>query len=42
MWDLWWIKLHWGLFSNSTSLSPANYLKDYFAFTIIHHPGLVQ
>jgi hypothetical protein len=24
MWDLWWTKLHWGMFSPSTSVSPAN------------------
>jgi hypothetical protein len=24
MWDLWWTKLHWGRFSPSTSVYPAN------------------
>jgi hypothetical protein len=24
MWDLWWTKWHWGRFSASTSVSPAN------------------
>jgi hypothetical protein len=24
MWDLWWTKWHWGRFSPSTSVSPAN------------------
>jgi hypothetical protein len=25
MWDLWWTKRHWGMFSPSTSVSPANH-----------------
>jgi hypothetical protein len=25
MWDLWWTKWHWGRFSPSTSVSPANF-----------------
>jgi hypothetical protein len=25
VWDLWWTKWHWGRFSSSTSVSPANH-----------------
>jgi hypothetical protein len=43
MWDLWWTKWHWGRFSPSISLSPANSLStDCSTFIIIYHPGLVQ
>jgi hypothetical protein len=46
MWDLWWTKWHWGRFSPSTSVSPANsYFTDCATFIIIiiiYHPGLVQ
>jgi hypothetical protein len=34
MWDLWWTKWHWGWFSQSTSVSPAN-LHFTNCFTII-------
>jgi hypothetical protein len=41
--DLWWTKWHWGKFSSSTSVSPANsYSTDYSIFIIVNHPGLVQ
>jgi hypothetical protein len=44
MWDLWWTKWHWGKFSPSTSVSPANsHSTDCATFIIIiYHPGLVQ
>jgi hypothetical protein len=29
MWDLWWTKLHWGSFSQSTSVSPVNHLINF-------------
>jgi hypothetical protein len=41
--DLWWTKWHWGRFSPSTSVSPANlHSTDCSIFIIIHNPGLVQ
>jgi hypothetical protein len=40
IWDLWWTKWHWGRFSPSTLVSPANsHFTDYSTF-IIYHPGL--
>jgi hypothetical protein len=43
MWDLWWTKWHWGSFSPSTSVSPANsHSTDCSTFIIIYHPGLAQ
>jgi hypothetical protein len=41
-WDLWWTKRHWGRFSPSTSVSPANRSTDCFTLIIIHHQGQVQ
>jgi hypothetical protein len=29
MWGLWWTKRHWGRFSPSTSVSPANHSTDF-------------
>jgi hypothetical protein len=41
-WDMWWTKWHWGRFSPSTSVSPANsHSTDHFT-RINYHPGLVQ
>jgi hypothetical protein len=41
MWDLWWTKWHWGRFSPSAWVSPANsHFTD--CSTIICHLGLVQ
>jgi hypothetical protein len=42
MWDLWWTKWHWGRFSPSTSVSPANSPSTNSNTLIINHPGLVQ
>jgi hypothetical protein len=43
MWDLWWIKWNWGMFSPSTSVSPANsHSTDCSTTIIICHLGLVQ
>jgi hypothetical protein len=48
VWDLWWKKWHWGKFSPSTSVSPANYHSAdcstiiIIIIIIISHPGLVQ
>jgi hypothetical protein len=43
MWDLCWTKWHWGRFSPSTSVSPANtYSTECCTFIIIQHSGLVQ
>jgi hypothetical protein len=48
MWDLWWTKWHWGRFSPSTSVSPANphftncSIIIIIIIIIIDHPGLVQ
>jgi hypothetical protein len=50
MWDLWWITWHWGKFSPSASISPANShstdcstLIIFITTTIIiYRPGLVQ
>jgi hypothetical protein len=43
MWDLWWIKWHWGRFSPSTSVSPANlHYTNCSTITIIYRVGLVQ
>jgi hypothetical protein len=45
MWDLRWTKWHWGKFSPSKSVSPANSLAiDYSTFIIIniYNPGLIQ
>jgi hypothetical protein len=29
MWGLWWTKQHWGRFSPSTSVSPANHFTNF-------------
>jgi hypothetical protein len=43
MWHLWWTNWHWGKFSPSTSVSPANsHATDFSTFIIIYHLGLVQ
>jgi hypothetical protein len=43
MWDLWWTKWHWGRFSPSTSVSPANlHSTNCSTITLIYHLGLVQ
>jgi hypothetical protein len=43
MWDLWWTKWLWGMFSPSTSVSPAKlHSTNFSTITIIYHPGLVQ
>jgi hypothetical protein len=42
MWDMWWTKRHWGMFSPTTSISFANHSIDCSALIIIHHPELVQ
>jgi hypothetical protein len=51
MWDLWWTKFHWGRFSPSTPVSPANsHSTDWSTFIIIiiiiiiiiYHPELVE
>jgi hypothetical protein len=42
MWDLWWTKWHWGRFSPSTLVSPANPHSTDCSIIIIDHPGLVQ
>jgi hypothetical protein len=40
---LWWTKWHWGRFSPSTSVSPANpQSTNCSIIIIIYHPGLVQ
>jgi hypothetical protein len=40
-WDLWWTKWHWGRFSPSTSVSPANlHSTNYSTITLIYHLGL--
>jgi hypothetical protein len=35
MWGLWWTKQHWGRFSPSTSVSPANHSTDFSIIIII-------
>jgi hypothetical protein len=42
MWDLWWTKWYWGMFSPSSSVSPANSHSTDCSTIIIYHPGLVQ
>jgi hypothetical protein len=43
MWDLWWTKWRWGMFSQSTSVSPANlHSTNFSTITITYHPELVQ
>jgi hypothetical protein len=44
IWDLWWIKWHWGRFSSSISISPANFHSTNCSLIIIiiYHLGLVQ
>jgi hypothetical protein len=43
-WHLWWTKWHWGRFSPSTSVSPANSHSTNCStlIIIIYHLGLVQ
>jgi hypothetical protein len=42
MWDLWWTKRHWGRFSQSPPISPANHATDCSTLIIFHHLGLVH
>jgi hypothetical protein len=43
MWDLWWTKWRWSMFSPGTSVSPASFHSTNFStITIIYHLGLVQ
>jgi hypothetical protein len=42
MWDLWWTKQHWGMFSSSTLASAATYSTGWTTLIIHHHPGLVK
>jgi hypothetical protein len=35
MWDLWWTERHWGTFSPSNSVSPANHHSTNFSIIII-------
>jgi hypothetical protein len=35
-------KVHWGKFSPSTSVSPANQSTKYSTHIIVHQPGLVE
>jgi hypothetical protein len=42
MWDLWWTKWHWGRFSPSISLPPANSSSTDCSTVIIYHLVLVQ
>jgi hypothetical protein len=42
MWDLWWTKWHWGRFSQSTSVSPANSYSTDCSTLIIYHPEQVR
>jgi hypothetical protein len=43
MWDLWWKKWRWGMFSPSTSVSSANlYSTNFSTITITYHQGLLQ
>jgi hypothetical protein len=35
MWDLWWTKRHWGRFSPSTSIPPADHHSTKFSIIII-------
>jgi hypothetical protein len=53
MWGLCWAKWHWGTFSPSTSVSPANFHSTEYStiiiiiiiiiiVVVIRHPGLVQ
>jgi hypothetical protein len=43
MWDLWWDKVALGMFSPSTSVSPAIVVRstNYSTITLIYHPGKV-
>jgi hypothetical protein len=41
MYDLWWTEWHWGRFSPSPSVSPAN-SHPIQCPTLTYHPGLVQ
>jgi hypothetical protein len=43
MWDFWWAKWRWGMFSLSASVSPVNlHSTNFSTITITYHPGLVQ
>jgi hypothetical protein len=43
MWDVWWTKWHWGMFSPSTSVSPANsYPNDCSTVITIYRLGMAQ
>jgi hypothetical protein len=37
MWGLWWTKQHWGRFSPSTSVSPANHTTNFSIIIITRH-----
>jgi hypothetical protein len=41
MWNFWLKKWHWGRFSPSTSVSPANYRSTDYSTLIISHPRLI-
>jgi hypothetical protein len=41
MWGLWWTKRHWGRFSPSTSVSPANHDSTNFSIIIITRGGTI-
>jgi hypothetical protein len=41
MWGLWWTKQHWGRFSPSTSVSPANHHSTNFSIIIIPGVGTI-
>jgi hypothetical protein len=42
MWDLWFTKWHWVIFSPSTSVSPVNSHSTDCSTFIVYHPGRVQ
>jgi hypothetical protein len=42
LWDLWWTKWHWGRFSPSNSVSPANCHSTDCSTFMIYHPELIQ
>jgi hypothetical protein len=43
MWDLWWTKQQWGLFSLNTLVTSAKHSTDCYTLIIIyHHRGLIQ
>jgi hypothetical protein len=42
MWDLWWTEWHWGRFSPSISVSPANFHSADCSTSIIYHPAITR